>query len=156
MKTLDNAAPGPKGFKLIVTRVINAPVDLVFRAWTEPEQLRQWFSPAGVECRNLTADIKTGGAFRVHMASEKGDHIATGNYLEIIPNKRLQFTWTWENYAMPDSVVTIELEDLGNTTRLTLRQEGLPDEEDAEQHTEGWTSIVEKCVQVFEMNKIRA
>jgi uncharacterized protein YndB with AHSA1/START domain len=149
MKTLDNAAPGPKGFKLSVTRVIKAPVDLVFRAWTEPEQLRQWFSPDEVECRNLTADIKTGGAFRIHMVSKKGDHIAIGKYLEIIPNKRLQFSWSWENYAMPDSIVTIELEDLGSSTRLTLRHEGLPDQEDAEQHTEGWTEIVEKCVKRF-------
>jgi len=156
MKTNDPAATEPKGFRLSVTRVIQAPVDLVFRAWTEPDQLRHWFSPAGVECRSLTADIRIDGGFRIHMTSKSGDHIATGKYLDIIPNQRLQFSWTWENYAMPDSIVTIELEDLGSSTRLTLRHEGLPDQEDAEQHTEGWSSIVEKCVQLFETQKTKA
>jgi uncharacterized protein YndB with AHSA1/START domain len=153
MNTSDKTPSSPKGFKLTVTRVIQAPVDMVFRAWTEPEQLRHWFSPVDVECRSLSADIKTGGSFRIHMVSKKGDHIATGKYLEIIPNQRLQFSWTWESYAMPDSVVTIDLEDLGASTRLTLRHEGLPDREDAEQHTEGWTSIVEKCVSLLETHK---
>jgi uncharacterized protein YndB with AHSA1/START domain len=97
MKTSDKTPASPKGFKLIITRVIQAPVDMVFRAWTEPEQLRHWFSPAEVECRSLSADIKTGGSFRIHMVSKKGDHVATGEYLEIIPNQRLQFSWTWEN-----------------------------------------------------------
>lgn len=154
MKTKDNAAPGPKGFRLSVSRVIKAPVNLVFRAWTEPQQLRQWFSPSEVECRNLTADFKAGGAFRIHMVSKTGDHIAIGKYLEIIPNKRLQFSWSWENYAMPDSVVTVEFEDLGTSTRLTLRHEGLPDQEDAQQHTEGWTSLLEKCGQRMEQQPI--
>jgi hypothetical protein len=54
---------------------------------------------------------------------------------------------------MPDSIVTIDLEDLGSSTRLTLRHEGLPDQEDAEQHTEGWTSIVEKCASLLENHK---
>jgi hypothetical protein len=51
---------------------------------------------------------------------------------------------------MPDSVVTVEFEDLGTLTRLTLRHEGLPDKEDADQHTEGWTSLLEKCSQRIE------
>ena len=154
MKTLDNTAPGPKGFKLSVSRVIKAPVNLVFRAWTEPDQLRQWFSPSEEECRDLTADIKTGGAFRIHTACKTGDTIAIGKYLEVIPNKRLRFSWSWENYAMPDSVVTVDFEDLGTSTRLTLRHEGLPDQEDADQHTEGWTFLLEKCGQRMEQHLI--
>ncbi|HTR40210.1 MAG TPA: SRPBCC domain-containing protein [Pseudomonadales bacterium] len=143
------------GFKLTVTRVINAPCAKVWRAWTEPKQLAQWFCPKEVECRGVTADVKVGGPFRVHIVSDKGDHIAIGKYREIIPNQRVQFTWEWETYAMPNSVVTVSFEDLGATTRLTLVHEGLPDEEDQQQHTHGWNSLVEKFAELIEQNKIK-
>jgi uncharacterized protein YndB with AHSA1/START domain len=143
------------GFKLTVSRVIKAPCAPVFRAWTEPEQLTQWFGPAEAELRNLKAEIKIGGTFRVHFVSEKGDHIATGNYKEIVPNKRLKFSWSWEHYAMPDSLVTIDFEDLGTATRLTLVHEGLPDQEDADDHNKGWTSMIEKFARLIEQNKIK-
>jgi uncharacterized protein YndB with AHSA1/START domain len=156
MSTKNNPASGTTGFKLTVTRVINAPCEMVFRAWTEPKQLAQWFSPVEVECRSLTAEIIIGGAFRIHMVSKTGDHIAYGKYKQIVPNKRVQFTWQWESYAMPDSTVTVDFEDLGKTTRLTLVHEGLPDQEDADQHGHGWNSMVEKFARLIEQNKIKA
>jgi uncharacterized protein YndB with AHSA1/START domain len=89
------------------------------------------------------------------MFSEKGDHIAIGNYKEIIPNQRLQFSWQWEHYAMPDSLVTVEFEDLGKATRLTLIHEGIPDQEDAADHNRGWTSAIEKFAGLIEQNAIK-
>jgi uncharacterized protein YndB with AHSA1/START domain len=89
------------------------------------------------------------------MISARGDHIAIGKYREIVPNQRLQFTMEWENYAMPDSVVTVSFEDLGAATRLTLVHTGLPDEEDLQQHTHGWNSQVEKFAELIEQNKIK-
>jgi uncharacterized protein YndB with AHSA1/START domain len=142
--------------KLVITRVINAPCGLVFRAWTDAKQMAQWWSPVDIECRSAAADLKIGGAYRIHMVSEKGDHIAIGKYQEIVPNRRLQFTWQWEDYTMPDSVVTVEFEDLGKTTRLTLTQEGFPDQEDADDHKKGWTTAIEKFAQLIEHGKIKA
>jgi uncharacterized protein YndB with AHSA1/START domain len=156
MNTKNNPTIIAKGFKLTVIRVINAPCAMVFRAWTEPEQLAQWFGPAEVELRDLKVEIKMGGAFRVHFVSKNGDHIATGNYREIVPNQRLKFSWSWEHYAMPDSMVTVDFEDLGQTTRLTLLHEGLLDQEDADDHTKGWTSMIEKFAQLMEQRKIKA
>jgi uncharacterized protein YndB with AHSA1/START domain len=150
----ENQTAGTAGYKLTVTRVINASCARVWQAWTDPKQLAQWFTPKEVECRNLTADVKVGGTFRIHMVSAKGEHFAIGKYNEIIPNSRLQFTWEWENYAMPDSVVTVSFEDLGAATRLTLVHEGLPDEEDLQQHTHGWNSLVEKFAEMIEQNKM--
>src|SRR5258708_16535953 len=94
--------PPPQGLRLVVTRVINAHCAMTFKAWTDPKQMAQWWSPKDIECRSVTADLKIGGGYRIHMFSEKGDHIALGKYQEIVPNKRLQFTWQWEHYAMPD------------------------------------------------------
>jgi uncharacterized protein YndB with AHSA1/START domain len=139
-----------KGFKVVICREIAAPCALVFGAWTDAGQMAQWFSPKDVVCKSVTADFKQGGSYRIHMVSDRGDHIAIGKYLEIEQNKRLRFTWEWETYAMPDSIVTVEFEDLGKTTRLTLTHEGLPDEEDARDHTKGWTSMLEKFGEAME------
>lgn len=144
------------GLKLVITRVINAPCAMVFRAWVDPKQMVQWWSPESIECRSVTADLKIGGAYRIYMVSKKGDHIAIGNYREIVPNKRLRFTWQWEHYAMPDSMVTVEFKDLGGKTRLTLTQTGIPDQEDADSHKHGWTTAIEKFGRLIEQGKIKA
>ena len=144
------------GDKITITRVIKAPCGLVFKAWTDPKQLAQWFSPEDVECRSVSATVKIGGTYRVHMVSKEGDHIAIGKYQQIIPNERLQFTWQWEAYAMPDSVVTVDFEDLGKTTRLTFVHEGFPDREDANDHKKGWTSAIRKFARLMEQDKIKA
>lgn len=154
--TKNNSSNGADDFRLTISRIINAPCALVFRAWTEPDQLVQWWGPAEMECRSLQADVKTGGAYRIHIVSPKGERIAFGKYTEIVPNRRVQFTWQWESYAMPDSVVTVDFEDLGKTTRLTLTHAGLPDAQDVTEHNYGWSSLVEKFSGLMEQGKIKA
>jgi uncharacterized protein YndB with AHSA1/START domain len=144
------------GDKLVISWIFNAPCALVYRAWTDPKQMVQWWSPKEIECRSVQADLKIGGAYRIHMISDEGDHIAIGQYQQIIPNRLLQFTWQWEHYAMPESTVTVEFEDLGKTTRLTLTHDGLPDAEDVPDHESGWTSALEKFGEMIEQGKIKA
>lgn len=149
-----NATPAPDAdLRLVITRNLNAPATTVYRAWTDPKQMVKWWGPENTECRSIDADVRVGGAYRIHMTSSKGDHVAIGKYLEVVPNQRLRLTWSWENYAMPNSVLTVEFEDLGQTTRLTLTHAGLPDREDVEQHTHGWNSLVEKLAGVFDGDK---
>ncbi|HEY1662313.1 MAG TPA: SRPBCC domain-containing protein [Verrucomicrobiae bacterium] len=156
MSTKNETAGKSSELKLTLSRVVNAPCEMVYRAWSEPEQLAQWFCPQEAECKSVTADVCIGGAFRIHMLSPKGDHIAVGKYLEVIPSKRLRFTWQWEHYAMPESVVTVEFEDLDKTTRVTLTHTGLPDQEDVAEHTHGWTSLMDKFVGLVKEKKIIA
>jgi uncharacterized protein YndB with AHSA1/START domain len=143
------------GRDFVITRLLSAPCALVYQAWTDPRQMVQWWSPQGVECRSVTADVRPGGTYRIHMVSEQGDHVAIGAYRQIIPNRRLQFTWQWEHYPMPDSLVTVEFEDLGKTTRLTLTHSGLPVAEDVPDHPWGWTSALEKFAVMIEFNQIK-
>jgi uncharacterized protein YndB with AHSA1/START domain len=144
--------------KVSVTRVVKAPCQLVYQAWTDPKQLAQWFSPEDAKCQSVAADVRVGGAHRIHLISQKDnrDHIAVGEYKQVIPNQLLQFTWHWEHYHMPDSVITVSFEDLGKTTRVTLVHEGLPDQEDVEQHGQGWTSLMKKFARLMAENKIKA
>ena len=155
MTTTNNTLIDPPGLKVTIERIINAPCRLVFNAWTDPRQMVQWWSPDGVECQSVTADLKIGGAYRIHMLSPGGDHIAIGKYEEIVPNKRLRFTWQWEHYVLPDSVVMVEFEDLGQTTRLTLTHAGLPDGKDVPDHKSGWTSALDKFARLMAENKIK-
>ncbi len=155
MATENNSTSLKKNLQLTVQRIINAPCRLVFDAWTDPRQMVQWWSPETVKCLSVTADLKIGGAYRIHMLADEKDHVAIGKYQEIVPNKRLRFTWEWEHYAMADSVVTVEFEDLGKTTRVTLTHEGLPDRDDVPDHKSGWTSAIAKFARLMEENKIK-
>ena len=92
MATQSKAAKDCPGQKIVSTREVNAPCALVFSAWTDARHLSSWFSPPNVECRSFDADIRVGGAYRLHMVSKNGDHIALGEYKEITPNQRLRFT----------------------------------------------------------------
>jgi uncharacterized protein YndB with AHSA1/START domain len=155
MKSKNNASAGMPGFKLVVSRVIQAPCALVFRAWTDPGHITKWFSPEWVECRSFDLDVRIGGAYRLHMVSQNGDHIAVGEYKEIIPNQRLQFTWERAAEGVPLTLVTVDFEDLGKTTRLTLTHEGFPDQADCDDHNEGWTSLIEKFDRMITQEEIK-
>jgi uncharacterized protein YndB with AHSA1/START domain len=157
MTTRNSPPAGVAELKLTITRVISAPCAMVFRAWTDPQQMVQWFSPENVECRSVSADLKIGGAYRIHMVSGQGDHIAFGKYLEIVPNKRLQFTWEREDHdGSFISTVTVEFEELGKTTRLTLIHAGFPTRAAADDHTDGWTTAIEKFARMMAQGEIKA
>ena len=155
MKSKNNAPAGMPGFKLVVSRVIQAPCKMVFRAWTDPKHITKWFSPEWVECRSFDLDVRIGGVYRLHMVSKNGDHIAVGEYKEIVPNQKLQFTWERAAEGLPLTLVTVEFEDLGKTTRLTLTHEGFNDQADCDDHNEGWTSLFEKFGRMIEQNAIK-
>jgi uncharacterized protein YndB with AHSA1/START domain len=141
--------------RIVLQRVFKAPCALVYRAWTEPQHMFQWWHCQDSQCRGIEADVRVGGAYRIHMVSDKGDHIAIGKYLEVVPNQRLRFSWQWENYPMPDSIVTIELEDLGTTTRLTLTHEGIPDRPETPDHKSGWTAALDRFGRKIETHEIK-
>lgn len=156
MKSKNNPTAGRPGLKLVVSRVIQAPCALVFRAWTDPVHIANWFGPEWVACRSFDLDVRIGGAYRLHMVSKDGDHIAVGEYKEIIPNQRLQFTWERAAEGLPLTLVTVEFEDLGKTTRLTLTHEGFNDQADCDDHNAGWTSLFEKFGRLIEQGKIKS
>ena len=156
MATKNKTPSKDSTLRLVVTRVIKAPCAMVFKAWTEPKQMVQWWSPIKIECKSVSADSKVGGAYRIHMISKEGNHIAFGNYTKITRNKRLQFTWSWEKNPMPETLVTVDFEDLGKTTRVTLTHEGFVDKVEAAEHTDGWTTAIKKFAGLMEKNKIKA
>jgi uncharacterized protein YndB with AHSA1/START domain len=113
--------------ELTLTRVIDAPPEKLFRCWTEPELLTQWFTPPPFTTPSAQMDVRSGGASVVVMRGPDGiDHPNAGVYLEVIPNKRLVFTDAFTSAWVPSAkafmVVEIGFEEAGEgRTRYTAR-----------------------------------
>ena len=134
---------------LVVKRIVTAPRNEVYRAFVEPETMKQWMGPGTVQCLDVTHELRVGGRLRVHMQSEEGDHIAVGEYLEIVPDERLVFTWSWETGVVKDTRVTVSLRDLGERTEIELLHEMLPEQDAVNKHTEGWTACLAQLAGLY-------
>jgi uncharacterized protein YndB with AHSA1/START domain len=139
--------------RLEISRVIEAPRDRVYAAWTDPEQLKQWFGPENVKTRELVADARVGGTFRWDIINSEGEEMTMrGEFRELEPDKKIVFTWQWEDdedWENHTSVVTVELADRDGGTELRLTHEQLPNEESRNGHTRGWNSALDKLEKLF-------
>lgn len=139
--------------RLEISRVIEAPRDRVYAAWTDPEQLKQWFGPENVKTRELVADARVGGTFRWDIINSEGEEITMrGEFRELQPDKKIVFTWQWEDdedWENHVSIVTVELDDADGGTELRLTHEQLPNEESRDGHTRGWNSALDKLEKFF-------
>jgi uncharacterized protein YndB with AHSA1/START domain len=133
---------------LEIKRFFKAPRDRVYAAWTDPARLKQWFGPEKVQTRELIADARVGGEFRWDLTDPDGDRMTChGEYRELQPNRKIVFTWQWqddENWEEHVSVVTVELSDRDGGTELRLLHEKLPSEQSRDGHTSGWNSALDK------------
>jgi uncharacterized protein YndB with AHSA1/START domain len=133
---------------LEIKRFINAAPDRVYAAWTDPAQLKEWWGPEGVRTRNLTADVRVGGKYRWDLTSPDGEEMsAFGEYRELIPGKKIVFTWKWDDdevWQHRTSLVTVELSNRDGGTELRFKHEELPSEESRDRHNEGWNSILDR------------
>ncbi|HEV7346335.1 MAG TPA: SRPBCC family protein [Devosia sp.] len=133
---------------LVLTRVLDAPRDKIYRCWTQPDLIKQWFAPKPWSTPKAEIDLRPGGANVVTMADETGtEYPNPGQYLEIVPNQKLVFTdayvGDWEPSAKPFFTAIITFEDAGESkTRYTAIARHWT-REDAESHKkmgfhEGW------------------
>lgn len=131
--------------KLVIRRRFKAPVERVYAAWTEPAQMKRWFAPGDMSVPIAEADVRVGGRYRVQMSEGGGGefHTIGGVYREVVPNRRLVFTWQWEGSDL-ETLVTIELEALSaDETQLTLTHEGFDSEDTRNKHGQGWQGCLE-------------
>ena len=134
--------------ELIVTRVIDAPRRLVFKAWTQPEQVARWWGPKGFTTTFCDMDIRPGGKFRFCMRSPTGtDHWKRGVYREVVAPERIIFTFAWEDAAGNpghELLTTVTFANQGSKTKLTLHQAVFETVEGCDDHRSGWTSCLER------------
>jgi uncharacterized protein YndB with AHSA1/START domain len=124
-ETTHTEAVGDRELKL--TRLIDAPREAVYQAWTDPELLRQWFAPLPYTTPFAELNVYAGGANTITMRGPDGNDMPnTGCYLEVIPNEKLVFTdaygpdWTPRD-GKPFMTVALTFADEGGKTRYTAR-----------------------------------
>jgi uncharacterized protein YndB with AHSA1/START domain len=138
---MDAAAHKPS---LTLVRQLKASPEKVWRALTQPEALKQWMAPTDdFRIPLAEAELKVGGRYHIVMKSPDGEeHDVSGKYREIVPNKKLVYTWAWKSTPARESLVTFELRANGGGTELTLRHEQFADEEARDKHQQGWTGCL--------------
>jgi uncharacterized protein YndB with AHSA1/START domain len=129
---------------LALVRKFDAAPGKVWRALTDPEMLKQWMAPdPATRCKAAEIDLRVGGRYRIVMSPAEGeDHDVRGAYREIVPNKKLVYTWAWKTTPERESLVTIELRAAGGGTELTLKHEQFADEQARDKHQHGWTGCL--------------
>lgn len=125
MSTPDNTSADTSR-ELVLTRLINAPREKLFRAWTEPALLMQWFTPPPWKVTKAELDVRPGGSQLVIMSGPNGEEMpCPGIYLEVVKNERLvctdAYTKAWEPSEKPFMTTIITFEDEGGQTRYTAR-----------------------------------
>ena len=125
-----------------ITRVLQAPIERVFAAWTDPALMARWFFPVPAWTAEVEHDLAVGGRYTIRMyTGEPEPTVMTGVYQSIERPTRLVFTWN--SHAIVDTLVTIELRDLGGMTELTLTHERLVEAATRELTTSGWAGCLD-------------
>lgn len=137
--------PNEPNIHLTLERVIDAPVQRVYAAWTDPELLKQWLAPGDAVASRAVADTVVGGTFLIEMRGTDGQRwLARGVYREVAPLRRLVHTWRWEGSDI-ETLVTAEFEpESADTTRLTVTHARFAQDEARDQHGSSWESCLEK------------
>jgi uncharacterized protein YndB with AHSA1/START domain len=145
--------------ELKIVRTFNAPKELVWKAFSQPEHLKKWWGPKEYTAPDCNMDFRIGGKYHVSMMDAAGKKIwSTGVYKEIIPNKKLVATDSFadengnvvsgDQYGMPgmplEFIITIELEEENGKTKMTLLHAGFPAGEMQKGANEGWNSSFDK------------
>jgi uncharacterized protein YndB with AHSA1/START domain len=142
---------------LVITRVFNAPRELVFAAWTQREHLMKWSCPHGFAITHCEGDLRVGGAWKTCMRAPNGvDHWAHGVYKEIVPPEKLVFTHGWldpQPKAGHLTLVTIHFEAVAaGRTKMTFHQATFKSAGSRDGHRGGWTEAFERLEEYLSTN----
>lgn len=149
-------SPNKEIHPIIITRVFNAPVELFYEVWTQPEHISKWWGPEGMETKVIEYEFKVGGRTKYIMTAPDGtEYPVTGKFLEIVENKKIvstdEFGEEYEEMAekmkmeIPKiDTLTALFEDIEGKTKLTLTMTH-PTQRDRDLHekmhaVEGWNS----------------
>lgn len=149
--------------ELIITRIFDAPRELVWKAWTDPESVKHWWGPKGFTSPVSKIDLRVGGVYLNCMRSPDGqDYWSTGIYREIIEPERIVCTDSFSdsegnviqasNYGMSgewplELLVTVTFEEYKGKTMMTLQHVGIPAGENRDLTEAGWNESFDKLAE---------
>lgn len=154
---MSGAAPA-KEAEVTITRIFDAPRELVFKAWTDPKHLAKWFGPKGFTNPVCEADARVGGTWHIVMRSPDGtEHPCGGVYREVVRPERLVFTniaTDKDGNPILDGLTTVIFEEHAGKTKLTLQTRATAVVEYAVAHLKGmeagWTQSLERLGEELE------
>lgn len=109
--------------EVVITRVFDVPARFLFEAYSKPEHLRRWFGPKGWPLTLCEVDFRLGGRYRFAMTGPSGEQNTPfgGEYLEIVPNRRIVFDNSFESLGAEKMVMTVSFDEaLDGRTTLTF------------------------------------
>lgn len=147
-----DALSEPEERVLVIERLFDAPRELVFACWIEPEHVARWMGPKGFTSSSLANDPRPGGHYRVHMVDpDGGEHWLQGVFREITPPERLVRTFCWAdangNPIRPETLLTVTFADVNGHTRLTLHQEVFESVAARDDHQRGWSGSFDRLAE---------
>jgi uncharacterized protein YndB with AHSA1/START domain len=135
---------------LVISRTYPASVDRVFKAWTDANQLGQWFAPSDDYTTNASVDLRVGHEYRIAITHKGGNiHTILGTYRLIDPPRKLVYTWRWEGGPSTDTLVTVDFVPKGDSTEVTITHDQFADAETRTKHNEGWTGCLSRLERLF-------
>jgi len=133
---------------LTITRVFDAPRALVWKAWTDPQHLMNWWGPRWHPAGQIAADVRVGGRWRhcLRSVQDGGELWHHGVFREVAPPQRLVFTFAWEQEGERgiENVVTVTFAEQGGKTLMTMRQAPFQSTEERDGHQGGWGSAFDR------------
>jgi uncharacterized protein YndB with AHSA1/START domain len=139
---------GSPSLTLVVRRTIPATAEFLFRAWTQPLRLKEWWGPSGVKCVEAHIDLRVGGQYRIANQFPDGKMIwITGEYEQIEAPHKLVYTWRVEEVSGPSERVTVEFNQGDLETEVVLTHERIAEARVREQHNAGWRGCLDGLVE---------
>jgi uncharacterized protein YndB with AHSA1/START domain len=131
---------------LSIARHYPVPPEKVWRAWTDPQALSRWFGPGDTEeVTGAQLDVRVGGHYSIAFRTSDGEqHKVGGTYQEVVPNRKLSFTWAWQSTPDRVSFVIVEMRATSDGTHLEFRHERFFNEQALQNHKRGWTGTFAK------------
>lgn len=136
-------------------RVFAAPVEKVYKAFTDADAMASWLPPYGFLCQVHNMDVKIGGTYHMSFTNftTGNGHSFGGEYLDIVPNELLKYTDQFDDPSLPGQMITtIEFKKVLCGTELFATQEGIPDVIPTEMCYLGWQESLEKLKHLVEPN----
>jgi len=161
MTKINNEVQKPDDATLILKRVLNAPPERAFRAWTTAEHIQLWMRPEeGMVVPLAHMDLRVGGKYRIQMRTPDGEFFtAVGEFREVKAPERLVYTWDWEKDGSgaefgevegKPSLITVEFLKRGDQTELVLTHSRFASVQSRDSHAQGWSRGVENFAKFVE------
>lgn len=134
-------------------RVLRAPPERVYRAFTEPEAKAKWLPPYGFTCRVHHMEARVGGTYRMSFTSFSTghEHSFGGEFLELVPNERIRYSYKFDDPGLPGEMqTTITLASVSCGTEISITQEGLPQAIPVEMCYLGWQESLAQLATLVE------